>query len=115
LSARRFGDRRLHLRWEVVGALWGTLELSEAVRLVDISTTGALIEASFLPNESTQALHLVVDGGRLTVSTIVKRLQHIARGDGAPTYRIGLEFVSAPARLIQSIARLPSPPRPEAS
>ena len=93
------GDRRRRVRMEIVGSLWGTLELTEPGRLVNISPMGALIASpvAMAPN-STQTIKLVLDGDELTLEA---RVCHFRRADlrpeEPPQYLVGLEFLAMPA------------------
>jgi hypothetical protein len=101
-------DRRAHVRLEVVGALWGTLEVRETTRVVNISTTGVLLK-SLVPvaRDAMQSVSLVVDGEPMVIDAQVRRLEQTNPDDNSPPqYLIGLEFVSPPLRLVHSIERL---------
>ena len=88
-----------------VGRLWGTLELSERARLLNISTTGALIESPLpFALQSTEILRLLVEGEEVAVAANVRHLRQVPREGAAPQYLIGLEFVSPPSLLVESIA-----------
>ena len=101
---RPLGDRRAHVRMEVVGDLWGTLELTETARLVDISTTGVLLDSPVpAAQDSVQALSLRVDGALLTIEAGVRRVEHVATQGSPRRYYIGLEFVAPPSRLLEAI------------
>jgi hypothetical protein len=108
---RPLGDRRAHLRLEVVGALWGTFELSEPASVLNISTTGASI-GSPVPAapDSRQPVILVVDGEEMTVDTNVRHVRRVESESDPPQYLIGLAFVSPPSRLVESIEDLMNPP-----
>jgi hypothetical protein len=104
---RPLGDRRAHLRLEVVGSLWGTLELSEPASVLNISPSGVLIESPIpAAPDSIQPVVLIVDGEEVTVDTQVRHIRRVVPESDPPHYLIGLEFVSPPARLIQSIEQL---------
>jgi hypothetical protein len=104
---RPLGDRRAHIRLEVVGALWGTLEFSEPTRVVNISATGAMIESPVpVARDSMQPLSLVVDGESLVINTHVRYMHRVTEGGDPPQYCIGVEFESPPAQLVQSIEQL---------
>jgi hypothetical protein len=104
---RRLGDRRAHMRLEVVGALWGTLELSETASVLNVSATGALIESPVpaVP-DSTQSVVFFVDDEEMKVETNVRYSQRVVPEDDPPQYLIGLEFMSPPTRLVNSIEQL---------
>ena len=94
---RALGDRREHIRLEVVGSLWGTLDVNKRARVVNVSGTGALI-ASPVPAaiDSTQTVRLTLDGREFTLEARVRHLKQVANpGDDGTRYQIGLEFLGA--------------------
>jgi hypothetical protein len=99
------GDRRSRPRLEVVGLLWGALDIMEPARVVDISRGGVLIESPVaVPPGSEQLIHLSLDGQRIRVDV---RACHI-RQSPSPTgmgvhYLIGYEFVHPPAALAETL------------
>jgi PilZ domain len=102
-----YGDRRAHVRLEVVGSLWGTLELSEPGRVLNISTTGVLIESPVsVPRDSLQSVSLLVDDQWIAVDAHVRRVEQRIPAQGFPDYLIGLEFISPPASLLHSIEHI---------
>jgi hypothetical protein len=101
-------DRRHGERFDVVGALWGQLELTESAQIRNVSTTGALIDSP-LPAalDSSQPLRLVVDGHEVKVEALVRHVRRFTTVErGAPRYLIGLEFSSPPVSVVQSIEQL---------
>ena len=97
------GDRRARVRFEVVGTLWGTLELHESSRIVDISRFGVLMESSLaLPPDSEQSVRLEIGGEEVRVDGRVRYLRRITDGNHA-AYLIGLEFLSLPASVVAAI------------
>src|SRR5438105_88158 len=100
------GDRRSRVRFEIVGALWGMLEMSENARLVNISPTGALIESPLaVAPESLQSVRLTVDNRPVTVGVRVRHSRSVDSAQGR-RYLIGLEFISPPVSLLHTIERL---------
>ncbi len=98
-----FGDRRARVRYEVVGALFGVLELAEPAHVINISTTGALITSPQpVPVGSSQPVLFTVDGKQVPMSVTVRRVQRIEGGE-TPQFHVGVEFVSSPEALIRSI------------
>ena len=95
------GDRRRRIRLEIVGSLWGTFEIERQALLLNISRTGALIVSPVaVAVDSTQSLKITVEGHEVKVSARVRHLQRLGDPvEGEPTYRIGLEFLEAPAVL----------------
>jgi hypothetical protein len=100
-------DRRSQPRYDVVGALWGVLELTEEARVLNISATGALIDSPFpCAVYSTQAVQLGVEGHGVTVDSRVRHV-HPEPGSGfEPRYLIGVEFISAPLSVLRSIEQM---------
>jgi hypothetical protein len=103
-AMRPLGDRRRRIRLEVVGSLWGALEIELQAQLVNISRTGALI-MSPVPAVvgSTQSVKLTVEGHEVKLAASVRHLQRVTDAAGEPRYRIGLEFLEAPAVLAHAL------------
>ena len=101
---RHLGDRRRRIRLEVVGSLWGTIEIDRQATLVNISRTGALI-VSPVPAQvdSTQSVKLTIEGHEVKLAARVRHLHRMTPPGSAPQYRIGLEFLEAPAVLVHSL------------
>ncbi len=99
------GDRRSHPRDEVVGALWGQIELHEPVQVRNVSTDGALIESPVpCAVDSEQVVRVMVEGEAVHVDARVRSVQPL---DGARRrYAIGLEFVAPPLSVLQHIEQL---------
>jgi len=101
------GDRRAHVRLEVVGTLWGSLEWSESTRVINISTTGLLIESPApLAPESRQSVSLIADGELIVVDAEVRRFARKIHDDGLPDYLIALEFIAPPLQLVNWVEKL---------
>jgi hypothetical protein len=102
---RPLGDRRSRIRLEVVGSLWGSLEIDREAKLINISRTGALILSPVpAPIDSTQSVRLNVEGHEVKLAARVRHLQRLDTASTADSqYRIGLEFLEAPAVLIHAL------------
>jgi hypothetical protein len=101
------GDRRARVRFEVLGTLRGTFELTESARVVNISAQGALIEsAAKVALGSLHELQLTLNGHLARVPARVCRLEQVSGQGGSPLYLIGLEFLSPPSALADSIRML---------
>jgi hypothetical protein len=107
VALKAFGDRRSHVRFDVVGALWGLLELTESARICNVSNTGALIDSP-LPAalDSTQTVRVMVEGQTVALDARVRHIRRINSEAASPRYLIGLEFMSPPESVIQSIEQL---------
>jgi len=96
-------DRRVHERFDVLGALWGVLELPETATVIDVSSTGMLIESAVCPPlNSVHSVRVLVDGDPVLVDTVVR---HCRPAEGGSTL-IGLEFLTAPTMVLASIEQL---------
>jgi PilZ domain-containing protein len=97
------GDRRAHVRLEVVGALWATLELTEPARVVNISKDGALLTSPVaMPPESVQPLHLKLEGHEIVVDARVRHVRRVSGPDEPIRYLVGVEFLSIPPALARA-------------
>ena len=103
------GDRRAHVRFDVVGTLYGLLETTETTRVVNISPHGALVDSP-LPAalDSTQLVRFVLDDQPLVVDARVRHLGRTRGEEGIPGYLIGLEFVPPLSPIPPSLQRIVS-------
>ena len=99
------GDRRASVRFEVVGAFWGTFAVSEAVRVHNLTPQGALIEAHQpMAIESIQSVGLMFDGQPAVTKA---RVRHVRVVPGQPDrYLVGVEFLSASTPFLETVNRL---------
>jgi hypothetical protein len=96
-------DRRAHERFDVVGSLWGVLELPETASIVNASGTGLLIEANVCPVlDSVHSTDINIEGESLRVNSVVR---HLHPG-GAGKFLIGLEFHQPPATVSTAVEQL---------
>jgi hypothetical protein len=99
-------DRRTSIRYEVVGVLRGTLEISEPARVTNISGDGALIEtAAPLKVGSLQSIKVTLFG---RCSRVTARIRHVTPM-GHPReseFAVGIQFLSPPEALTASVATL---------
>jgi hypothetical protein len=102
----RLGDRREHLRFEVTGQLWGALDRCEHVSIVNISSAGALIEAT-LPSglRSMRAAQMSLGETGPHLNAVVR---HISPVEASETDRflVGLEFVHVSSEARAGLNRL---------
>ncbi|HWW82030.1 MAG TPA: PilZ domain-containing protein [Vicinamibacterales bacterium] len=109
------GDRRARVRFEVLGTLSAALEVIESAKLVNISKRGALIETTRdVPVGSIQSVQIYVGGHETRVTARVCRIWRLTAApaqEGEPSrYVIGVEFLSTPPALAESIDQLSIPP-----
>lgn len=93
---------------DVVGALWGTVEVTEPAVVIDISHDGALLQAASRPAvESSQSVRLLIDDQEINVEARVRHLTAVEPTSGrTQAWLIGLEFITASAQLVRAIDAL---------
>lgn len=101
---RKFGDRRIRPRFDVVGDLWGTLETVLPLPLRNVGRGGALIESRVaLPAQSVHRLTFRSNGADLSTEVRVRYVKPHRAESGDRTFLIGLEFTTAQPALLEQI------------
>jgi hypothetical protein len=102
---RRVGDRRSAVRLEVVGTLWGTLEVHKQARVRDLNHDGALLEYPVpVAPDTIHTVTLVHHGDRVRLDVRVRHVRAVQSPDGRTVYLAGVAFESVPAALPQLVA-----------
>jgi hypothetical protein len=97
-------DRRAHTRFDVLGDLWGVLELPEPARILNVSGTGMLIEAaSAAVLGSVQTIAVLVEGEMVRFDTRVRHVKPMAQPG---RFLLGLGFEAVPTSVLVSIEQL---------
>jgi len=92
---RRLADRRDRPRFEIVGQLWGSLEMVVGLRLANVSQSGALVRSAVsLPTGSEHHVTISCQGVHAPTKVRVRHVRPAVAADGRPEYMIGLEFVT---------------------
>jgi len=100
-------DRRSEPRYDVIGALWGVLELHEQARLRNVSATGVLLDSPVpMALDSAQTIRLEVDGQSVTVDARVRHVRQQNYDSTGARHAIGLELIEPPTPVLQSIEQL---------
>jgi len=98
------GDRRSRVRYETVGAFWGSFDAGDAVRMHNLSRHGALLEAHQpIAIESIQSVCLVFDGQPALATA---RVTHSAPTQQHDRYLVGVEFVAMSTAFNDAVERL---------
>ena len=102
---RRIGDRRSALRLDVVGDLWGTLEVHKQARVRDLNHDGALLEypEAVVP-DTVHAVTFTHDGHRISLEVRVRHVRTGRTPDGRIVFLAGVEFLSAPTLFPELVA-----------
>jgi hypothetical protein len=100
---RNVEDRRGHVRLEVVGLLWGTLQVLRPARIVNMNNSGVLIASPVpLPIDTIHAFQVTLEGHALAVEGLVRHVRATTSPSGSMEYQIGVEFLSTPGALTES-------------
>ena len=103
----RLADRRMAVRFEIVGELWGSVQALEPLHVCNLAPEGALVESSApLPVGSVHPLRLVQGAQTTEVRAAVRHLAPVYLQGGAKQYRVGLEFLNVNDQAAASIGRL---------
>jgi hypothetical protein len=102
----RLGDRRSELRFEIIGQLWGSLEVTEQLPLRNVGRGGALVESRQpLSADTVHAVRLMLGD---QPSEVQARVRHVTpvKEDVGDRYLIGLEFVNPGVGTLDQIDRI---------
>jgi len=102
---RRIGDRRGKPRFEIIGDLWGSVDVSASLSVLNLGRGGALLEASMpLAPESVHGVMVVTDDESQAVTL---RVRHTTPDEqtGRRRYLIGVEFVDVTPALDEFLVR----------
>jgi|SRR6476661_8393198 hypothetical protein len=105
---RKSGDRRGKPRFEIIGDLWGSLDVVATLTLVNLGLGGALLESPIrLPPESVHAMVAISEGETHTITARVRHCVSGASGDraGRPSFMVGVEFLNVSPALHEFLAR----------
>lgn len=105
---RKSGDRRGQPRFEIIGDLWGSLDIAATLTLVNLGLGGALLESPIrLPPESVHAMVAISEGETHTITARVRHCGSGAPGDraGRPAFLVGVEFLNVSPALQEFLAR----------
>ena len=101
------GFRRTHQRFEVLGTMAATVVSTEALRVVDIGASGALVDAELpLPLNAEYRMQLVVASSVIDATVKVRRVAEQRRLTETARYLIGLEFLDISSDAQDVISRL---------
>jgi hypothetical protein len=101
------GDRRAHLRFEVMGMLSASLLSTETLRVLNLATSGALVEGALpLPPNAEYKMQLVLESHVSEATVKIRRVTEVGRDAGSVRYRIGLEFLAISPEAEEAIQRL---------
>ena len=101
------GNRRAQVRFEVVGAMPGTLFYTQALRVLNIGASGALVEAELpLSLNGEYRVQVVIADHVAEVTVKVRRIAEQRPQGAASAYQIGFEFLGISPETQDVISRL---------
>ena len=103
---RRIGDRRVSPRFEIVGDLWGSVDVSASLTVLNLGRGGALLESPvpFAP-ESVHSVVAVTHEESHEVTLRVRHSTSAPHQQGQRKYLVGVEFVDVSPALDDFLAR----------
>jgi len=88
------GDRRTALRFQVNGELWASIDLRHRAVLHNITTSGALIEATLSRDQTPiRSASITLPGGGPELTVTVHHATRVDAAAAADRYLLGVEFV----------------------
>ena len=103
----RLAERRVAVRFEIVGELWGTVQTLQPLKLCDLAPQGALVESvAPLPVGSVQPIRFLCGSQSTEVRAAVRHVSPVHLDDGRQRYRVGLEFLQLDEQAMSSIGFL---------
>jgi hypothetical protein len=99
----RLGDRREHLRFDISGQLWASLDFGERVIVRNLTTSGMLIETSLLSAfKPIRAAQLAFEERASPITVIVRHVSPLQETAQTSRFLVGLEFVNlSPSQQIE--------------
>jgi c-di-GMP-binding flagellar brake protein YcgR len=108
------GDRRTHMRFEVLGMMSASLLSTETLRVLNLGVSGALVEGALpLPPNAEYRMQLVLESHVSEATVKIRRVTEIGRESGSLRYRIGLEFLAISSEAEEAISRIVTANQPQ--
>jgi hypothetical protein len=107
ITKNRLGDRREHLRFDISGQLWASLDFGERVIVRNLTTSGMLIETSLTPAlRPIRAAQVAFEQRNPHITVVVRHVSPASPALQADRYLVGLEFVNLSASQQADLERL---------
>ena len=91
----RLGDRREHLRFDINGQLWASLDFGGDVVVRNVTTAGMLVETSLTDGcKPIRAAQVAFEQPNAPVTVVVRHVSPAAETLQTNRYLVGLEFVN---------------------
>jgi hypothetical protein len=106
-TKNRLGDRREHLRFEVSGQLWASLDFGEHVIVRNLTTGGMLVETALAPTvKPVRAAQIAFEDRNRPITVIVRHVSPIREALPGDRFLVGLEFINLSASQQVDLERL---------
>jgi hypothetical protein len=91
----RLGDRREHLRFDISGQLWASLDFGDHAIVRNVTTSGMLVETSLTSAfKPIRAAQVAFEQPHAPVTVIVRHVSPASEALHTNRYLVGLEFVN---------------------
>ncbi len=91
----RLGDRREHLRFDITGQLWASLDFGERVIVRNLTAGGMLVETSLMSAfKPIRAAQVAFEDRTSPITVIVRHVSPVQEAAQNDRYLVGLEFVN---------------------
>ena len=109
MQRAHLGDRRAHLRFEVIGMMSAALLSTETLRVMNLGVSGALVEGALpLRQNAEYRMQLVLENHVSEATVKIRRVTEVPGESGSLHYRIGLEFLAIAPEAEEVINRIVS-------
>jgi len=103
---RRIGDRRNKPRFEIVGDLWGSIDITSSMLVQNLGRGGALLESTLpLAADSVHWVTALAEGQPHLVQIRVCHSTATRTREGEPRFLIGVEFLKLSPGIEEAIVR----------
>jgi PilZ domain-containing protein len=94
-TRNRLGDRREHLRFDISGQLWASLDFGERVVVRNLTTGGMLVETSLMSAfKPIRAAQVAFEDRSTPITVIVRHVSPLPEAAHNNRFLVGLEFVN---------------------
>ena len=106
IMKRRVEDRRGKPRFEILGDLWGHIDITSSILVRNIGRDGALLESPLqLEPNSMHWITVIVEGEPYLVQVRVRHSRAEPRIGGELRFSAGVEFVKLPPAVADELRR----------
>ena len=94
-TKNRLGDRREHLRFDINGQLWASLDFGDRVIVRNLTAGGMLVETSLTSAfKPVRAAQVAFEERNAPITVIVRHVSPVRETPHNDRFLVGLEFVN---------------------